>query len=121
MTHKSHLSNPALAYSVTGILASNLREALYKRKQIPIEMQEALRSYKLLLWTKELLAHKLEEGAGTGTITRFDKQYLVVWNALDNRGQFLSSSPDSQWYVSLREPFESFGICNIAYIWKKLY
>lgn len=114
-------SNTALAYRITGLLPSDVRASLYKKKQIPLQHQEALRSYKLLLWTKELLAHKLEEGAGTGTITRFDKQYLVVWNSLDNRGQFLSSPPDSQWYVSLREPFESFGICNIAYIWRKIY
>lgn len=106
---------------MTGIQSSDLREALYKKKQIPLEMQEALRSYKLLLWTKELLQYKLEEGEGTGTITRFDKQYLVVWNSLDNRGQFLASPNDSQWYVSLREPFPSFGICNIAYIWRKIY
>ena len=114
-------SNPALAYSVTGILASSLREALYKRKQIPVELHEALRSYKLLLWTKELLQHKLEEGAGTGTIIRFDKQYLVVWNSIDNRGQFLSAPLNSEWFVSLREPYQSFGICNIAYIWRKMY
>jgi len=114
-------SNTQLAYKVTGIFPSSLREALYKRKQIPLEMQEALKSYKLLLWTKELLQHKLEEGAYTGTITRFDKQYLVVWNSLDNRGQFLSAPLNSEWYVSMREPYSSFGILPIAYIWRKVY
>lgn len=119
--NRNYNSNTSLAYSVTGILSTQLREVLYKKKQIPLQFQEALRSYKLLLWTKELLQHKLEENPDTGLITRFDKQYLVVWNSLDNRGQFLASPHDSQWYVSLREPYPSFGICNIAYIWRKVY
>lgn len=108
------------AYRAYGVPRSALLHTLFSKKNLPLDMQEALASYKLLVWTKELLAHKLYE-IEEGTIRRFNKDYLVVWNWIDTRGSFLQADLDSEWFLSFREPQPEYGLPNVVYIWRKYY
>jgi len=105
------------SYKLYGIPRSFLIKQLFTKKHIEVETQIALASYKLLVWNKELLAHKLQEG----TITRFNKEYIVVWDWIDTRGSFISSPNESEWFLSFREPQPEYGLPNVVYIWRKYY
>lgn len=118
MTHPNKTLCSIEAFRTYGIARSALLHALFSKKNIPNDMQEALQSYKLLVWNKELLAHKLYE-IQEGTIRRFNKDYLVVWDWIDTRSSFLQASLDSEWFLSFREPQPEYGLPNVVYIRRK--
>lgn len=109
------------AFRKYGTPRSTLLYNLFNKKHWEIEQQECLSSCKLLCWTHELLQHKLHE-VEAGTIRRSNKDYIVAWNNLDTRGQFLAESdPQSEWFLSFREPQPEYNLPNIVYIWKRVF
>lgn len=112
--------NSIESYNIYGVERSALMYTMFSKKQLPNEMQVALASYKLLVWSKELLQHKLNE-IQEGTIRRFNKDYIVVWDSIDNRGSFISAPFASEWFLSFREPQPEYGLPNVVYIKRKYY
>lgn len=105
------------AFLKYGILPTELTQHLFYSKYVPVDFQEALASYKLLVWNKELMLHKFD-GA---YITRFNKQYLIVWDSIDTRGYFISEPLTSEWFLSFREPQPEYGLPNVCYVTRKYY
>jgi hypothetical protein len=103
------------SYTKHGVYRSTLIHALYHTKFISADLQHALSHYKLLVWNKELLQYK----TNGHILTRFNKQYLIVWNAVNNRGEFCRAPNDSEWFISFREAQPEYDIPPIAYIWRK--
>ena len=75
----------------------------------------ALSQYKLLIWNKELLQHKMH-GA---TLTRFGIEFQVHWNSLEfptARSRFVNAFNDSKWKLSFRVPHPDSGLLPVVLI-----
>jgi hypothetical protein len=103
-----------ISYQKYGIARSTLIHSLTYKKYIPLQEQIALSSYKLLIWTKELLDLKLNGHK----VTRFNKQYIVIWVYPDTRDSYLSSPLESEFFLSFREPQEEYDLQNYVLIWR---
>jgi hypothetical protein len=116
MSNSNHtVGKAAVAFTKYDVYRSTLIHAMYHTKFISADLQHTLASYKLLVWNKELLQFK----TNGHTLTRFNKQYLIVWNAVNNRGEFCRAPNDSEWFISFREAQPEYDIPPIAYIWRK--
>ena len=117
MTHASNVSNHKLIQSSYGISRYSMMEYLTKFKRIPTAIIEqsngAIPLYKLLKWSTSHLINSLKETENTGILTRFDKQFIVIYASNCSRGKILASiltesqeadgCKEKDWWISFRE------------------